>query len=197
MSQLSNHLKELRKLSGLSRNYIERHFNIPAVTIRSWESGSSEIRPNNLEKYLSVFAKMGFHIEGEFLNDLEEKKAIPYDGSHLSFLLSVNHMAELLHETASLFFYVDDKERVSYVNPKYQEFLLKTSSPLVLKEVFYEKTFLLIKQKISEAIEKGKSDLSYITNFQDKMVEVVIKLFPNKNYKNEVIGVWAFVDRVN
>lgn len=62
-------LRRLRKLVGISRQAIEKRYNISANTIKVWEAGKTEIGIIKLAKYLEIFKEYGVFLSiDNFIN---------------------------------------------------------------------------------------------------------------------------------
>jgi PAS domain S-box-containing protein len=68
---IGQRLRRARKLIGVSRQEIEKRYNISANTIKVWETGKSEIGIIRLAKYLCVFKEYGISISIDNILDLE------------------------------------------------------------------------------------------------------------------------------
>ena len=70
LKTVGSRLYYIRKHAGLSRDYIEQTYNIPSITIRSWELKGPDIGVHKLSNYLNIYIKYGFNISLDaLLND--------------------------------------------------------------------------------------------------------------------------------
>ncbi len=72
---IGQRLRRARKLIGVSRQEIEKKYNISANTIKVWETGKSEIGIIRLANYLGVFKEYGISIS---IDNILDSKANNY-----------------------------------------------------------------------------------------------------------------------
>ena len=136
---IGNRLKHLRKITGLSRQSLAQISNISAATIRSWEDGIVDIRIYNLEKYLNTLEEIGCSATIKWVMD--GKRADPCATRVTDKLyktlgaVDVQDILEILAKSSNLFYYLDAKEGVVYVNP---QLLLLLESPLNSRNILLE-----------------------------------------------------------
>lgn len=148
--QVGIRLQELRQRAGMSREAMALESGISFATIRSWESGTKELRLYNLEKYLKAFTPIGCIIQPENCTihrgdcSLSPTGCPPKpEGCHNTIdwilygnspppkligfnkdnTMNVSKMVELLSMTSNLFYYIDDEERVLHIKQSWLQYL--------------------------------------------------------------------------
>ena len=206
--QIGSRLRSLRKRLGMSRNSLAQAFQIPEITIKSWETGNVEIRANNLEKYRRKFVEIGYDVSTEWITSCDgpspftEKKTnifIPKQ-SKLG-ATSIEHLLELLKTTSNLLYYLDHNQQIIYLNSSLKLYLgnkgntVETDTKLqdICSPYIYE---ILHKHFIS--CQNGlKQRFSYtISNSATKHQTSVDMLYWPllKNKTNKVLGVLGFIE---
>jgi transcriptional regulator with XRE-family HTH domain len=205
-SGIGSRLLQLRGYTGLSRATISEKSGVPVVTIRSWESGEIEIRVSNLERYLQAFASMGCHATIEWV--LFGTGNAPYSrADNLRYLhmqqneaMSLGNVVEMLTLTSNLFYYLDDQERVLYLNLNWCNFLGQST-----QEISHDTTLqTLCSNEIYEAChenylkslsgEKVSFSYSLSNKFSKKAAEASMLYIPTVTKKgSKIVGVLGFL----
>jgi len=199
-------LSQLRKYIGISRNSLAKASEIPAITIKSWEAGISEIRESSLKKYLAALAKLGcYATTGWVLNGIghNQNTQIKYNETLAKDSINVAHIIELLSKTSSLFFYLDIDCNVMHINHSLlflldgnYESTANLSLPAPLKDLCNEKIYNISHENFILCKEKAERRFSYIIknsyNTTSHMVDMLyLPLIKHKS--NQVLGVLCFL----
>ena len=190
-------LKHLRKISGMSRFYIEKHYGISESTITKWESkDTGNIGVHNLIRYLDIYKKRGFDITIDNLFSDKEFLLNRYKTDERNNFLDTSFCLNLLKGAVNVFFYADRGGKLLYINPIYREILQLPSlfDPFILKSntLMLEEVLPNLKKKMWHDIIAGDTvDIEYpITNEGYKLK---IRVSPNFCIKQLVVGFIALV----
>jgi hypothetical protein len=205
-ASVASRLLKLRRYAGLSRATISEKSRIPIVTIRSWESGGIEIRIHNLETYLLAFSSFGFHATIEWV--LFGAGNAPYSrADNLNYLhmqnnepMTLGSMIEMLTLTSNLFYYLDGKERVLYLNLNWRTFLGKNTQDIshkaTLQELCSEEIYGACHEHYLKSLQGERVAFSYSlsSQYSKEVAEASMLYVPTPTKKgNKIVGVLGFL----
>ena len=210
---ISRNLLSIRKKANLSRSYIEENYNIPATTIRAWETAQRSITTENLVKYLKIYQDFGIFCSIDKIVTNNNEPNVYTKEQVFSNFLQTSFGLTLLDNYINLFFYADKFEQILYANLKYINLnqSKKSDNLAIFKQKLQHGTEVTIpdniyiadiipmvdknkyKELISNTLRGRTTKLKY--TFMDQLNRIKpinIKISPNININNEVIGIVAF-----
>jgi len=205
---IGKRLLQLRQYIGVSRNSLAKISDIPAITIKSWEAGISEIRPNNLKKYLSVLEQFGCYTTDEWV--MHGYGQSPYPQRQYSDILtqdSVNiaNIISLLSKTSNLFYYLDINEYVLHIDHSLL-FLLggniepnaKISQEIKLQELCSQEIYELCHKNLTLCLERQERKFHYVIQSPYSKTSHIVDVLYHpliKHKSNQVLGVLCFISK--
>ncbi|WPY00983.1 hypothetical protein Trichorick_00873 [Candidatus Trichorickettsia mobilis] len=195
LKQLGSRLQYIRKQAGLSREYIEKTYNIPAVTIRSWEILGPDIGIYKLVKYLEIYKNYGLNFSLDVLLDTTKNFILNYNQSvnEENRFLNSSFCLRLLQDAMQVFFYANERKEILYLSNICKNLLPSTNKELVLTNITiqniipseeYEKCLV----PIADVLSGKLASITYSINKQNTLSTIELSLLPNFDKLSNVIG---------
>ncbi|MFN7038406.1 MAG: PAS domain S-box protein [Alphaproteobacteria bacterium] len=212
LSTPGERLKYIRALTQLSRAAIREKFRISDATLRSWEDDKVAISENKIKLCLEAYKRLGIitttewvkfgigllpSIHGKNPKFIENYILDPKELQSINKVAETEFLEILISKSPSLIFYVNQYEKITYVNEKFQNiFELPTSEMVGLKfsHLLNDKEYEIIKPSIERLKYGLKVDILYpYKKHLDEKQFLKLNLIPYKTYKG-VMGFYAFIE---
>lgn len=196
LKQLGSRLRYIRKQAGISREYIEKKYNIPAVTIRSWELLEPDIGIHKLVKYLEIYKNYDLNISLDILL-LRSHASFAADycksiNEEYCFLNS-SFCSSLLQNTTQVFFYANKYNEVLYLSNTYKKLLTSsnmrfTQNYITIQNIIPHDEYKKCLLQISEVLNGKRGNIRYSIKQDNIQTAVQLSLLPNFDQFKNVIG---------
>lgn len=195
LKTLGARLQYIRKQAGLSREYIEKVHNVPAVTVRSWELLGPDIGIYKLIKYLEIYKGYGINFSIDALLD-DSRGFLLTDGTATTDenrFLSSSLCLYLLQNTTRIFFYSNQHKEILYLSDHCHSVLAShhkesAHSNYTIQNIIPEEEYHKFSSSIAHVLGGKRTTVSYIANKNNINIQVDLALAPNFDQYGDVIG---------
>ncbi len=205
----SERIAYVRKLSGVSRKYIQNNYSIHENTIKKWETGhtnqgEARVRLSTLKEYLTLMEKnFGIIVTEDWLFYGTGSKPFKL---WLNPLLSMDSVCidsaiDLLSQSGYFFFFLNGNMEVTYINPKYAKHLLADpslviSAPIPLSNIIGVENYTTYYPYFSKALRGKKVEFEFINSSSSSNIKMLISSLAAKNSNKDIIGVFSFINNI-
>lgn len=197
LKHLGDKLQYIRKHLGLSRDYFEKKYDIPAVTIRSWELLTKDIGVYRLTKYIKIFHDLGLQVSfDKLLNDKKDYKELIVNQDNLELkLLNSDFGLYLLEQMPHIILYANHNQDILYFSNLarsifFNRFNKETNTTIVnIKNILSKSEYELWQPSILTVLRGNNAIISHDLQTYANYTRANLSLIPNFDHNKNVIGI--------